>query len=661
MIRSPYRNQALLALVVLAALGAAGESRAFVVSGTVRDARAQGISGVDIDAVDLATGEEMILAGDGTDATGFYDIFLPPGSYDLRFTPPAGQSLVAQERTSIVVMNQVSLDVTLPDGFFLFGTVRDPALLPIAGIDIDVRDQTTEAKLFMPNDDTDLTGFYSVVVPTGTYKVLFRPAPGTSFPVRVIENVVVSQDRNLDAVLQAGVRLFGTTRDPKGDPLAGVGLNVFNAVSGAKVWIFGARSDEFGAYEAALLPGTHYDLVYSGPESWGYEDSAVDSLLIAAPTLLDVDLVFPFRLSGHVTAAQGGLPVPSVKIEVKSQTSGKEIPLDSNSTDLNGDYEVRVPEGIVDVTFLSPEGNGLASQVVRNQIILDDTIRNAQLVAGFPLTGRVSGPGGGVANVDFDIEDPLSGLEVPVFDDDTDVLGDYTLVLPAGSYNLDIDPGRGVRFVAQVHLGVGVPHVGPLDFLLEPGVLLSGRVIDHISNPWPEIDLDVRVAGTMTEIVTPGDDTDAGGNYLVTVPVGTYDLVFTPPVGIPVVGRIFEDVVIAGDLIFDAILSSTVIAVSESRPAPTRNLVLEPNQPNPFNPSTRIGFTVGEAGPVTLRIYDVAGRAVRTLIEGPVAGGRHQLTWEGVNDNGGSATSGIYFLRLETAAGVRTQKMVLAR
>jgi protein involved in polysaccharide export with SLBB domain len=571
---------------------------------------------------------------------------------------------VGQERRNITVMSQVSLNVTIPSGFFLFGTVRTPALQPIAGIDIDVRDQVTDAKLFVPNDDSDVSGFYSVVLPPGTYKVHFRPNPSTSYPVRVIENIAMSQDRNLDCTLQNGVRLFGRATDPAGDPLAGVSLNVFNTLTGARVWTFGSSSDLFGNYQAALVPGIQYDLVYEGPSGSGYSPLNVDAILISAPTLRDISMSFPLLLRGRVQAAQGGVPVPNVDIDIVNVATNEEIPLDHDTTDGNGDYEVGVPVGVIDVIFRSPEGNGLASHIARNQNITDDTTVNALLAPGVALTGRVRRPGGvGVPNVDFDVESLQTGLEIPVFDDNTDALGDYTMVLPAGTYRLDVDPGRGVRFVAQVLNSVQVPYVGPLDIMLAPGVLLSGRVIDHISNPWPDIDLDVRIANTLSEIVTPGDDTDVNGNYLVTVPTGTYDLAFNVPVGIPVTSRVFEDVVVGpGDTRFDAVLSSTVVGIA-MEPAPVvPGIALEPNWPNPFHPSTRIGFTVGAAGPVTLRIYDVTGRVVKELLQDQwTANGRHELIWNGRDGRGVESPSGVYFLRLDTPAGGDTRKITLAR
>jgi len=83
--------------------------------------------------------------------------------------------------------------------------------------------------------------------------------------------------------------------------------------------------------------------------------------------------------------------------------------------------------------------------------------------------------------------------------------------------------------------------------------------------------------------------------------------------------------------------------------------------PNPFNPATTIGFTLGEAVHVRLRIYDVSGRLVRELANGRRRTGPHSEIWDGTDRAGRGVSSGVYFYRLEAGSFVETRKMVLAR
>jgi hypothetical protein len=88
---------------------------------------------------------------------------------------------------------------------------------------------------------------------------------------------------------------------------------------------------------------------------------------------------------------------------------------------------------------------------------------------------------------------------------------------------------------------------------------------------------------------------------------------------------------------------------------------LEQNWPNPFNPLTTIEFGLEKGEHVSLRVYDVAGRLVSTLVEGDLPAGRYEERWDGTGRDGGAVASGIYFYRLVTGDFVRTRKMVLLR
>jgi hypothetical protein len=72
-------------------------------------------------------------------------------------------------------------------------------------------------------------------------------------------------------------------------------------------------------------------------------------------------------------------------------------------------------------------------------------------------------------------------------------------------------------------------------------------------------------------------------------------------------------------------------------------------RPNPFNPATTIEYSLAAPGRVTIRVFDVAGRVVRTLVDGALDAGPHQATWDGSTDSGERAASGVYFIRMDAA------------
>jgi hypothetical protein len=102
--------------------------------------------------------------------------------------------------------------------------------------------------------------------------------------------------------------------------------------------------------------------------------------------------------------------------------------------------------------------------------------------------------------------------------------------------------------------------------------------------------------------------------------------------------------------------------VSDTPPTAARRNVLEQNYPNPFNPTTEIAFEVAADTSVDLAVFDVAGRRVRTLRRGHVAGGiRQRALWDGRDDQGVLLASGVYLYRLQTPAYNSTRKLVLVR
>jgi len=85
------------------------------------------------------------------------------------------------------------------------------------------------------------------------------------------------------------------------------------------------------------------------------------------------------------------------------------------------------------------------------------------------------------------------------------------------------------------------------------------------------------------------------------------------------------------------------------------------NYPNPFNPQTQIAFDLPSAGRAEIRIYDVLGRRIRTLVDGNRPAGRQILGWDGRDDSGKEVASGTYFYRLVAPGVDESRKMVIVR
>jgi hypothetical protein len=87
-----------------------------------------------------------------------------------------------------------------------------------------------------------------------------------------------------------------------------------------------------------------------------------------------------------------------------------------------------------------------------------------------------------------------------------------------------------------------------------------------------------------------------------------------------------------------------------------REFNLQQNYPNPFNPTTTIEYAIGDAGHVSLKIYNILGQVVKTLVDKKQVAGAHQVDFDGRD-----LASGVYFYTLKSGSFVKTQKMVLLK
>lgn len=100
--------------------------------------------------------------------------------------------------------------------------------------------------------------------------------------------------------------------------------------------------------------------------------------------------------------------------------------------------------------------------------------------------------------------------------------------------------------------------------------------------------------------------------------------------------------------------------VEEGKP---EDFSLLDNYPNPFNPETKILYTVGTAGisHVKLQVFNVLGQKVKTLVDDLQAPGAYEVSWDGTEESGAEVASGVYFYRLEAGQFNQIKKMVLVR
>lgn len=178
---------------------------------------------------------------------------------------------------------------------------------------------------------------------------------------------------------------------------------------------------------------------------------------------------------------------------------------------------------------------------------------------------------------------------------------------------------------------------------------VAGTTAAPISCPSVNIRLSTDGGFTFPILVLAGTPND--GTQSVTVPDTTTSLA---RIKVEAANNIFFDI---SNENF-TISPRTDVAVS----APVASgFAMSANHPNPFRQETAIIFAMPRADDIALRVYDTAGRLVRTLAEGRIEAGRHEVSWNGTDAAGKPVSPGVYFYRLTTAAETLTGRMALIR
>lgn len=108
---------------------------------------------------------------------------------------------------------------------------------------------------------------------------------------------------------------------------------------------------------------------------------------------------------------------------------------------------------------------------------------------------------------------------------------------------------------------------------------------------------------------------------------------------------------------------STTVHVGSGTTALPKAFSLSQNSPNPFNPSTTISYDVpeGKKIQISIKVYDIRGRLIRTLVNEEKEAGSYNVFWDGTDQNGRQISSGVYFYRMAAGEFEQTRKMVMIK
>jgi hypothetical protein len=297
--------------------------------------------------------------------------------------------------------------------------------------------------------------------------------------------------------------------------------------------------------------------------------------------------------------------------------------------DANIDRLVDIADAVGVVAYILGNISFTSRQFMTADVVPNDTINVADLVGIINMIlGRWTGPSpspyfGPMATFKLDYEDLQPGNSGEV-----KVLADLEVPVAGAQIKIDYDPNQ---------LSFEAPQLSDWSdkFIAEYKDDKQGK-------------LTVLLYNFSNDPVSPGD-----GKFL-SLPVTV------KPGAINQIKLQIDEVVLADQ-------NAVQIPVEGGKTTVPKAFELNQNYPNPFNPTTIIKYTLSSGGEgqgtllTTLRIYNVLGEVVRTLVNEPKSPGVYQEVWDGKDDRGNAVASGIYFYQLKAGKFSETKKMVLLK
>ena len=194
--------------------------------------------------------------------------------------------------------------------------------------------------------------------------------------------------------------------------------------------------------------------------------------------------------------------------------------------------------------------------------------------------------------------------------------------------------------------------------------LMASEVWDNISRNVGELSVILKYktnSGEFSEIPML-----ACGGYIYRQRIGGFSPGSTVSYYIEAIdrmGNVSLDPPNAPDPVYSFMVTGTGIDDKDPIIKPPTTFTLSQNYPNPFNPSTRISYAIPEPNneKVTILLYDLHGKLVKTLVNEYETPGTHQVVWDGKDSSGIDVNSGVYFYRLRAGEYSSTRKMTLIR
>src|SRR5438309_4908921 len=497
--------------------------------------------------------------------------------------------------TTINALTDVSgINARLASGLVLSGHVSNASgSIALAGVGVNVNDATLPCCQFIVGTQTDALGNYQVIVPDGRrVRVFFgtNPVGGVRYLAQWwndkpffdgADDIAMTQDRHgIDAHLATGVLIHGRVTDATGTvPVVGLNVSAQDATQPCCQFVGGSQTDLDGHYTLVVASGHDVKIefgIFSGPPpgthylaEW-YNNAPNFDTASAISTAtdqnnIDASLDQGFVISGQVRAP-GGVGVPNAFVGASLGGAAQCCTgAGGTNTDPTGHYRLVLRAGIYRINVNFPPERHLVGQwwagvpggtayfQRATDILLgpaDAPDRDFDVQTGSVIRGHVSGAVTGVAVGGFGVtaNDALIPCCEGLAFTGTDPFGNYFLVVPAGRpVRVFFGGGPGSPYTAQwwnnkpdfgiadlVDTTVDQPTI---DAHLASGFVISGHVTERGGGALSGIHVSVIDAASFCcpfrEVGQT--QTNATGDFSVSVPVGTYKVEFSefPPAARP--------------------------------------------------------------------------------------------------------------------------------
>ncbi|MBI1853289.1 MAG: carboxypeptidase regulatory-like domain-containing protein [Planctomycetes bacterium] len=283
------------------------------------------------------------------------------------------------------------------------------------------------------------------------------------------------------AISQAAT-LTGRVVGPGGVPAVNVDLDLDDSATGLPIATIADHTNAQGVFSFAVPNGT-YNIAFIPPPALRLADKKIFNVAVPGNTNLgDITLETGYLVTGHVVDYLGN-PIFDVDQDVEDSFTGDRVPTHADHTDVNGNFSFLAPAGTRDILVLPAKTTRAVARVLVGVVIAGDTnVGTIPCAQGFLLSGRVTGSGGASASaIDLNAYDETNGALIATVGDNTDVNGNYSILVPAGTISVDAEPPIGLGLAHSRTTGVHVVGDGMLNIALQAtpvavGISRSGRL-----------------------------------------------------------------------------------------------------------------------------------------------------------------------------------------